>query len=176
MKDALIIVDVQHDFCPGGTLAIPNGDEVVPAINHIMNSFTLVIATRDWHIPGVDYGWPEHCVQNTPGAAYHSALNVSRIAHEFLKGDEPDKHPYGAFYADNERKVPLPLGGWLRERGIEHVFIVGLATDYCVKTTVLDAIHLGFKATVLLDGCRGLDPDTTLAAIDEMEAAGAEVR
>lgn len=169
---ALIVVDVQHDFCCGGSLAVPGGDEVVPVINALMQGFDLVAATRDWHPAKNSYEWPEHCVQNTSGAAYHSGLDVSRITREFLKGTDPDVHPYGGFYADNDRGTLLELHKWLQQFSVDHVFVAGLATDYCVKTTALDARYLGYNVTLCLDGCRGIDKETTRVAINEMKAAG----
>ena len=175
MKEALIIVDVQRDFCAGGALAIPSADEIVPVINALMQSFDVVIATRDWHPVENSYSWPDHCIQNTVGADYHSDLNVARITQEFLKGEELDIHPYGAFYADNERGKLLKLHGWLQKHAITHLFVVGLATDYCVLTTVLDALYLGYNVTLIKNACRALVDADGKAALEKMLAAGAVV-
>lgn len=183
---ALVIVDVQNDFCPGGALPVPNGDEVAPFINALIDDHGVypgdkdehiqyVVATRDWH-KGIYDDWPKHCIQNTPGASYHSGLTVSNIDVEFLKGEDPKVHPYGGFYYDNFQHQTTLMAGWLKQRGVKHLYVVGLATDYCVKKTVIDAIHLGFEVTVLLGGCRGLEAQTTQEAIAEMVDAGASIR
>ena len=175
MSEALLIVDAQVDFCPGGKLAIPHGDEIIPVVNRHIRTATTVVASRDWHKPGVDYGWPEHCVQGTSGAQYHPGLNVDGITFEVLKGDGL-LHPYGAFYADNERGVLLPTHAYLQGQGVHKLKVCGLATDYCVKTTVLDALHLSYLVVVLVDACRGLELATTQAALAEMKAAGAVLK
>lgn len=170
---ALLLVDIQTDFCPGGSLAIPHGNAVVQIANDLMPVFPLVVATRDWHPNPNTYDWPNHCIQGTPGAAYHPDLNDQGITKEFLKGTDPDEHPYGGFFGDNERGKLLPLHDYLQEQGVKRLFIMGLATDYCVKTTVLDALHLGYGVVIISDGMRGLDPTTTRDAWVEMIEAGA---
>ena len=174
---ALIIVDVQNDFCSGGALAIPRADNVVPFINECTAKglYDVIVATVDWHPAENTYTWPKHCIQGSNGAKIHPHLDTTFVARVFKKGVEPDVHPYGAFYADNSRTKLLELHAYLQAAGVTAVDIVGLATDYCVRTTVLDALHLGYKVNVLLDGCRGLAKETTLAAINEMKAAGANI-
>jgi nicotinamidase/pyrazinamidase len=195
---ALIIVDVQNDFCPGGALAVKDGDAVVPVINELQSKFELVVATQDWHPPnhtsfaanhvGRAIGqiinirgrpqvlWPVHCVQDTPGAALHAHLDQSRIARVFQKGELVDVDSYSGFF-DNDRQTSTGLGEFLNHSGVDEVFIAGLTTDYCVKFTALDARSLSFKAVVIADACRGvnLQPDDVQNAIAEMQAAGVRV-
>ncbi len=173
--DALIVVDVQNDFCPGGALAVPNGDAVVSPINRIMEQFSLLVFSRDWHprdhcsfsqMPEFrDGSWPQHCVQNSPGAEFHGSLRVPLDAIFINKGEAPEKEAYSAFSEGT-------LAETLRARGVKRVFIAGLATDYCVKFTALDAVRAGFETVLLLDACRGVAPESTEAAIEEMKAAG----
>ncbi len=186
--DALIVVDVQNDFCPGGALAVPDGDSVVPVLNEYIRAFVdrgaPVFASRDWH-PRVsrhfrDYGgvWPIHCVQGTSGAEFHPDLHLpSNTPHVLVvsKGEDPEEDAYSAFQARVEGSVPLAEA--LRERGVEHVYVGGLATDYCVRATVLDALAQGFRATFLADASRGvnLQPHDSERAIEEMVRAGADV-
>ncbi|HET9868942.1 MAG TPA: nicotinamidase [bacterium] len=145
---ALLIVDVQNDFCPGGALAVPDGDRVVPVINKILGAFPLVVASKDWHPPRTVHfdKWPPHCVQGTPGAEFHPDLDQSRIKKVFLKGSHDRDDGYSAFEATN-----ADLAAYLREQGVEELYIAGLATDYCVKATALDAEKNGFEAFVIED-------------------------
>jgi nicotinamidase/pyrazinamidase len=195
---ALLVVDVQNDFCPGGALAVPGGDEVVPVANRLMARLPLVVATQDWHPtehgsfavnhPGTkpyDMGelaglpqvlWPAHCVQGTPGAAFHPALDQSRFAAVFPKGTDPTIDSYSGFY-DNGKRKDTGLHVWLRERGAADLVLLGLATDYCVRATALDALALGFAVTLVEDGCRGVElaPGDSARAIEEMRQAGVRV-
>jgi len=193
-RDVLLVVDVQRDFCPGGALAVPDGDAIVPAVNRLAQSFAHVVLTQDWHPPGhssfasahpgrkpfevieMAYGaqilWPEHCVQETPGAAFHPALHAPRAELIVRKGFHPNIDSYSAF-RENDRRTATGLAGYLRERGFERVTLCGIATDFCVLYSALDARAADFAATVVLDACRGLDVDGSLErAIDEMRAAG----
>ena len=178
-RRALILVDIQNDFCPGGSLAVAGGDQIIPVVNELQRRFDLVVATKDWHPPGhasfVSL-WPAHCVQNTAGAEFHPALDTSRVAHVFLKGTDPEVDSYSGFF-DNEHRRATGLGDYLKERGVAEVVIVGLATDYCVKFTALDALRLGLRTTVVSDACRGVEvnPGDTERALAEMAAAGAEI-
>lgn len=180
-RSALIIVDVQNDFCPGGALAIPEGDEVVAFINELIyehkgHTLDFVFATRDWHPEDNSYDWPPHCIQGTPGASYHSDLDVALIDYEFRKGTQPDVHPYGGFFKDNDQRDVAELHYHLADLAVRKVYVVGLATDYCVKKTAIDAVALGYDVTVLIGGCRGLDPKTTGEALTEMLEAGVSIR
>jgi nicotinamidase/pyrazinamidase len=193
--NALIIVDVQNDFCPGGALAVRDGDQVVPVINRLQQRFDLVVATQDWHPanhgsfaanhPGRQPGelielaglpqilWPVHCVQGTPGAELHPALDRSRIAEVICKGTDPDIDSYSGFF-DNGRRAATGLEKYLRDRHVNVVYICGLATDYCVKATALDALSLGFKTHFIEDASRGVElrPGDIRRAIEEMRAKG----
>jgi len=192
--DVLIVVDLQNDFCPGGALAVPEGDAVVPVVNRLAHSFAHVVLTQDWHPPGhasfasahpgrrpfetveLDYGpqilWPDHCVQGTAGAAFHMALAIPHAQLVIRKGFHPAIDSYSAF-RENDRKTPTGLAGYLRERGFERVTMCGLATDFCVLYSALDARAAGFAASVVLDACRGLDVDGSLGrALDAMREAG----
>jgi nicotinamidase/pyrazinamidase len=194
---ALVLVDIQHDFCPGGALAVPGGDEVVPVANRLAARFPLVVATQDWH--PADHGsfavnrgrqpyelgelgglpqvlWPVHCVQGSPGAAFHPALDTTRIARVFPKGTDPTIDSYSGFY-DNGKRKATGLGDWLRGQGVDDVTVLGLATDYCVRATALDAVGLGFAVTLIEDGCRAVDlkPGDGARAIDELRAAGVRI-
>ena len=195
---ALIIVDVQNDFCPGGALAVPGGDTIVPLVNVIARRFDNVVLTQDWHPPGhasfasshpgakpfgtiaLAYGtqvlWPDHCVQGTSGAAFHPGLAVPHAQMIVRKGYRAGVDSYSGFL-EADRTTTTGLAGYLRERGITDLVIVGLATDFCVAWTALDARRLGFAATVLDDACRAIDaptvPGGTLAAARrDMAAAG----
>lgn len=182
---ALIIVDVQNDFCPGGTLAVRNGDAIVPVLNRYIDRFTAanlpIFATRDWHPSKTshfkDYGglWPAHCVQETQGAAFHSDLTLGPETTIMSKGAAADEDSYSGFQARDS--TGNNLADLLRQRGIERIFVGGLATDYCVKATVLDGLNLGFKVFLLQDAIRGVDlePDDSERAVSEMRAAGAGV-
>jgi nicotinamidase/pyrazinamidase len=177
--DALILVDIQNDFCPGGSLAVEGGDEIVPVANELQKKFNLVVATKDWHPPGHASFvtlWNPHCVQGTEGAEFVAALDTSRVAHVFLKGTDPAVDSYSGFF-DNEHKRATGLGDYLRAQGVTDIFICGLATDYCVKFTALDALQLGFRTTVIADACRGVEVNAgdTIRAVEEMRAAGARI-
>ena len=178
MSRALVIVDFQNDFCPGGALAVPEGDEIAGRINELAGSgeYELVVATRDWHPP--DHGsfgeqggpWPVHCVAGTPGAELHQALDPTPIDAVIDKGQDPATEGYSGFEGTD-------LAARLREHGIEHVTVVGLATDYCVKNTALDALREGFSVTVDSTATRGVDvePDDSVRALEQVRAAGASV-
>jgi nicotinamidase/pyrazinamidase len=177
-KKALVLVDLQNDFCPGGALAVPGGDEVIDVANRMQQHFDLVVATQDWHPaghksfaanhPGKEPGqaielagmqqvlWPVHCVQGTPGAELVASLDRARIARVFQKGTDPEIDSYSGFHDNGHRKA-TGLTEFLRERGVMDVYILGLATDYCVKFTALDARRDGFSAYVIEDGCRGVE-------------------
>lgn len=177
-KDALIIVDVQKDFCPGGALPVPEGDKVVEPLNRYIQLFTkhggLVIATRDWHpenhISFEEYGgiWPRHCIQNTEGAEFHNDLKLPEEVIVISKATKPDEEAYSGFEGTNLEKV-------LKGHGVRRVYVGGVATDYCVKATVLDALRLGFCVFLLLDGIRGvnINPEDSERAIAEMLEKGA---
>jgi nicotinamidase/pyrazinamidase len=184
-KEALIVVDVQNDFCPGGALAVTEGDAVIPPLNAYANTFAgrgvSIYASRDWHPPVTrhfrDFGgvWPIHCVQGTPGAELHAELALPVDSTVVDKGQDPSEDAYSAFQARTATGVPLEDD--LRAHGVERVYVGGLATDYCVKSTVLDALARGFKATLLVDACRGvnLKPHDSEDAFAEMVRAGAEL-
>ncbi|WP_029009109.1 bifunctional nicotinamidase/pyrazinamidase [Azospirillum halopraeferens] len=195
--DALIVVDVQNDFCPGGALAVPGGDEVVPVANRLARRFATTILTQDWHPPGhasfasshpgrapfdgvdMPYGpqilWPDHCVQATHGAALHAGLDIPMAELVIRKGFHPGIDSYSAFY-ENDRTTPTGLAGYLRERGFTRVVLVGLATDFCVAFSAEDAVRHGFAAVVVDDGCRAIDLDGSLnAARRRMADAGVTV-
>jgi nicotinamidase/pyrazinamidase len=175
-QDALIIVDVQNDFCPGGALAVPNGDEVVPAINRLLQHRWLAVATKDWHpadhcsFKAQDGPWPPHCVQGTAGAELHPQLDVARIQVIITKGSRPEKDAYSGFDGTELAKI-------LREKGMKRVVVCGLATDYCVRATAHDALKAGFEVLVLEDAIRGVEvtPGDSQRAVDELRAAGARV-
>lgn len=195
---ALIIVDVQNDFCPGGALAVAGGDLVVPIINAMLPRFDVVVATQDWHPrdhasfaanqPGTRVGqvielnglaqvlWPVHCVQGTPGADLRADLDTSGLDGLFKKGTDPLVDSYSGFF-DNGRRHATGLGDYLKQRGVTSVFVCGLATDYCVKWTALDALSLGFATTVISDACRGVElrSGDSARAIAEVQAAGGQV-
>lgn len=191
---ALLVIDVQVDFCPGGALAVADGDAVVPVANRLMASAPLVVLTQDWHPAGhgsfasshpgkapfetveMAYGtqvlWPDHCVQGTPGAAFHPGLETARAQLVVRKGFRPEIDSYSAFF-ENDRTTPTGLAGALRELGVGHVELVGLATDFCVQYSALDAARLGFGVTVRGEGCRAIDLDGSLdAARRAMAEAG----
>jgi nicotinamidase/pyrazinamidase len=185
-NSALLIVDVQNDFCPGGSLPVPRGDEVVPVLNRYIEQFQAagrpIFASRDWHPPVTkhfaQYGgtWPVHCVQGTPGAAFHPDLRLPADAIIVSKGMDPNYDGYSAFDAVDDQGRSLEA--LLRERGVEHLYVGGLATDYCVKHSALDAARRGFRVTVLEDASRGVEvrPGDVERALAELRAAGAEVR
>jgi nicotinamidase/pyrazinamidase len=194
--NALIIVDLQNDFLPGGALPVPHGDEVIPLANELQRHFDLVVATQDWHPP--DHGsfaanhpgkkpgdriilddieqilWPAHCVQNTYGAEFAAAFDTSRIAHVFHKGVERNIDSYSTFF-DNAHRRHTGLAHYLEKRGIKDIYLMGLALDYCVKYSALDARQLGLNTHVILDGCRGIELEAgdIARALDEMKRAGA---
>lgn len=197
-KSALILVDLQNDFCRGGALEVPNGDEVIPLANLLQNYFDLVIATQDWHPadhvsfasnhPGHGIGdvvktdkilqilWPDHCVQESDGAAFHSHLDISGITKIFHKGVDSSIDSYSAFY-DNEHLRATGLGAFLKRLNVTDVYIMGLATDYCVKYSALDAKYLEFNVYVIGDACRGVDlsEGDSERAFAEMRAAGIHI-
>ena len=194
----LILVDIQNDFCPGGALAVPEGDAIVPVVNRIQAGYDLIVATQDWHPanhgsfaanhPGRAVGeqielaglpqilWPVHCVQDTSGAAFHPALNLDRVARVFRKGTDASIDSYSGFF-DNGHRAATGLSDYLRERGVEEVHVCGLATDYCVKYTALDAISLGFPTLLLKDASRGVElhPGDVRRAIEEMRQRGVRI-
>jgi len=180
---ALVIVDVQNDFCPGGALPVAGGDEVVPVLNRYVEAFTaagrLVVADRDWHPSEtthfVQYGgaWPAHCVQGTPGAEYHPDLRLTPETVHVLKGMGANEDAYSAFQGrDADGRV---LGTLLADHGVRKLYVGGLATDYCVRATVLDGLKAGFEIVLLGDACRGVNvqPGDDERAVEEMRAAGA---
>lgn len=194
--DVLVIVDVQNDFCPGGALAVPDGDAVVPHINRLVAEHPHVVVTQDWHPPGhssfasrhegrkpfdtveAPYGpqvlWPDHCVQGTPGAAFHPDLDWTKAELLIRKGFRRDIDSYSAFF-ENDHRTPTGLGGYLRERGFTRVVLAGLATDFCVHFSAMDARKLGFEVTVIERACRGIDLDGSLdAARRQWAEAGVE--
>ena len=176
---ALILVDIQNDFCPGGSLAVKEGDRIVPVVNELQKRFALIVATKDWHPAGHSSFvslWPPHCVQETAGAEFVEELDTSRLARVFLKGTDVEIDSYSGFF-DNEHRRATGLGDYLKERGVTNVTIAGLATDYCVKFTALDAVRLGFDTTVVVDACRGVEVQEgdTARAVEEMSAAGVRV-
>ena len=171
---ALLIVDVQNDFCPGGALAVPEGDQVVPVINRLMDAFPLVVASKDWHPKETVHfeKWPNHCIQGTLGAEFHPGLNTGKIHEVFLKGTRNKDDGYSAFEATSG-----DLMGFLRQKGVEELVVTGLATDYCVKASALDAVKNGFKTFVVSDAVRAVDVKTGDGdkALQEMQQAGVKV-
>lgn len=182
-RDALILVDVQNDFCPGGALAVPEGDRVVPVLNRYIERFdeagAPIFVSRDWHPPKTKhfqaYGgaWPPHCVQGTPGAAFHPGLKMPESAVVVSKGMDPEQDAYSVFQAEDEQGMPFTAV--LGERGVQRFYVGGLATDYCVKATVLDALREGFEVLVLADAIGAVDvkPGDGERAIAGMRDAGA---
>lgn len=197
-KKALVLVDLQNDFCPGGALAVPGGDEVIDVANRMQQHFDLVVATQDWHPadhksfavnhPGKEPGqvielagmkqvlWPAHCVQDTTGAELVPELRRSKIARIFQKGTDPEIDSYSGFYDNGHRKA-TGLTDYLREHEVIDLYVLGLATDYCVKFTALDARRDGFSAYLIEDGCRGveLSQGDVDAAVEEMRRAGVAI-
>ena len=199
MPSALVLVDLQYDFCPGGALAVAGGDDTIAIANREIARAEAVVATQDWHPR--DHGsfaanhpgkkpfelselaglpqvmWPVHCVQDSHGAELHAGLDRARIAHVSRKGTDPAIDSYSGFF-DNGKRKATDLAEWLRERGITELTVLGLATDYCVKFTALDAVELGFAVTLVADGCRAVNlaPDDGAKAIAEMRAAGVMIR
>lgn len=198
LKTALILIDLQNDFMPDGALPVPNGNEVIPIANFIQTNFDLIIATKDWH--PLNHGsfatnhknqkpgdiielaglkqilWPIHCVQNTIGAEFVTSLDTTHITKIFHKGTDPAIDSYSAFF-DNAHRRDTGLGQYLQEKGVKEIYLMGVATDYCVKYSVLDACELGFNVNVIEDGCRGINlhPDDSKQAFAEMRAAGAKI-
>ncbi len=193
-QKALIVIDVQNDFCPGGALAVNDGDEIVPLVNHLIASHDHVVLTQDWHPAGhssfalqhdgkapfetieVSYGpqtlWPDHCVQGTGGAKFHPDLEWTKAEMVIRKGFRPAIDSYSAFF-ENDHETPTGLSGYLKERGIAEVVLAGLATDFCVGFSALDAVTCGFKTSVVMQACRAIDLDGSLGVMTEkMRAAG----
>lgn len=184
-NDVLVVVDVQNDFCPGGALAVPRGDEIVPIVNRLATAFRNVILTQDWHPRGhlsfasahpgrrpfetiaAPYGpqvlWPDHCVQATLGAEFHRELNIPHAGLILRKGINPAIDSYSAFY-ENDHATPTGLTGYLRERGVTRVFLAGLAFDFCVRYSAEDARRKEFAVFVIENACRGIDIDGSVAA------------
>src|SRR5437016_9633828 len=197
-NDLLLIIDVQNDFCPGGALAVADGDAVVPVINRLAERFAHIALTQDWHPRGhssfatshpgsapfetisMPYGqqtlWPDHCVQGTPGAAFHPQLATERAELVIRKGFRPEIDSYSAFY-ENDRRTPTGLAGYLRERGLQRIFLAGLATDFCVAFSAIDGREAGFAVTVVTSACRGIDLEGSVArAMRSMSEAGVNLR
>lgn len=191
-NDFLLVVDVQNDFCPGGQLAVAGGDEIIPVIHGIAPLFEHIILTQDWHSPNhhsfasahpgrrpfervqLDYGeqtlWPDHCVQGTKGAEFHPALHLLQAELILRKGFHPRIDSYSAFF-ENDRTTPTGLAGYLRERNLTRVFLAGLAYDFCVAYSALDARRLGIPAVVIRDACRAIDLNGSVAAMERQFAA-----
>jgi nicotinamidase/pyrazinamidase len=192
--DVLVVVDAQNDFCPGGALAVPEGDRVVSVANRLAERFGHVVLTQDWHPPGhvsfasshpgrkpyetitVSYGeqvlWPDHCIPGTPGAEFHPALDSRKAALVVRKGHNPQIDSYSALY-ENDHRTRTGLGGYLRDRGLRRLFFAGLATDFCVQYSALDARREGFEVYVIEDAVRGIDLQGSLArAWQRMQEAG----
>lgn len=195
---ALIVIDVQNDFCPGGALAVAEGDLIVPGINALMKGFDAVVLTQDWHPAGhssfasshdgaapmsvieMPYGpqvlWPDHCIQGSKGAAFHADLQTDHADMIIRKGYNPAIDSYSAFF-ENDHKTPTGLHGYLQTRGITDLTLVGLATDFCVNYSAVDAAQLGYTVTVMTSLCRGIDFDGSLdAALGTMAKAGVAVQ
>jgi len=196
---ALILVDIQNDFLPGGALAVPDGDAVIPIANQLQVAFPIVVATQDWHPPNhgsfatnhpgrkvfeqIDLNglpqtlWPVHCVQDSRGAELAAALSRDRIVKVFPKGTDPGTDSYSGFF-DNGHRNATGLGEWLKAQGVTEVFVCGLATDYCVKFTALDAAQMGFKTRLVEDASRGVNLrlDDVKLAVEEMQRAGVGVQ
>jgi nicotinamidase/pyrazinamidase len=196
-SDVLLVIDVQNDFCPGGTLAVADGDAVIDPIHRAAKHFQHIVFTQDWHTPDhnsfasahpgkkpferieLAYGrqtlWPDHCVQGTRGAEFHPALQLTRAELILRKGFRRKIDSYSAFF-ENDRTTATGLAGYLRERGLNRVFLAGLAYDYCVAYSALDARRLGLPAIILRDACRAIDLNGSVAAIErEFAAAGVEL-
>jgi nicotinamidase/pyrazinamidase len=195
---ALILVDIQNDFVPGGALAVAEGDAVIPVANRVQQAFDLIVASRDWHPldhgsfaanhPGRSVGdvidlhglpqilWPVHCVQNTSGADFVPGLDISRIDRVFLKGTDKEIDSYSAFF-DNGHRKSTGMGDYLKERGVREVYVCGLATDYCVNFTALDALQLGFNVHLIEDASRGvnLKPQDSANALEEIRRLGGHI-
>lgn len=201
MSTALLLIDLQNDFCPGGALAVQEGDQVIAVANQAIEVCRRrgwpVVASQDWHpashrsfathsgeAPGTlgtleglpQVWWPEHCIQDQPGADFHPDLNLAGIDQVFRKGQNPDVDSYSAFF-DNGRRTETELDSWLKGKGITTLVVMGLATDYCVKYSVLDALALGYTTSLITEGCRGvnLQPDDSERAFEEMQQQGAHL-
>jgi nicotinamidase/pyrazinamidase len=194
-QDVLIVIDVQNDFCPGGALAVADGDAVIPVIHRIAPLFAHVLLTQDWHTPDhhsfasahgkqpfeqidLSYGsqtlWPDHCVQGTKGADFHPALTLTQAELILRKGFRPQIDSYSAFF-ENDRTTATGLDGYLKERQLARIFLAGLAYDYCVGYSALDARMLGFPAIIIRDACRAINLNGSVANIEaELAAAGVE--
>jgi nicotinamidase/pyrazinamidase len=195
-RNALIVVDVQNDFCPGGALAVADGDAVVPVVNALLPRFDTVVLTQDWHpanhqsfasqhagkapfeMTDMPYGpqvlWPDHCVQGSAGAAFHPDLNTTPAQLVIRKGFRAGIDSYSAFF-ENDRSTATGLHGYLQDRGAQEVTLTGLATDYCVFYTAMDAVRLGYGVTLVQNACRAIDLDGSLAeAMAQMQAAGVQ--
>ena len=193
-EEALVVIDVQNDFCPGGALAVAGGDEIVPLVNDLIRHSEHVILTQDWHPSGhssfasshpgtqaftqieMPYGpqtlWPDHCIQGSLGSDFHSGLAWTKTEMVIRKGYRPGIDSYSAFF-ENDHVTPTGLGGYLRERGIGRITLVGLATDFCVAYSALDAVSQGFATTVRLDACRGIDLNGSVEfMLGQMREAG----
>ena len=193
---ALIIVDIQYDFLPGGSLEVPHGNEIIPLVNNLQQNFDLVVATQDWHPPnhksfasahpgkkpfemiklhGLDQVlWPDHCIQGTSGAAFSDALNLKKVEAIFRKGMDPDIDSYSGFY-DNGYKKSTGMAGYLRERRVQKVFVCGLALDYCVFFTAKDALKENFTTYLIEDASRAIDPIGLVKAKDELFTSGGHI-
>lgn len=195
---ALILVDLQCDFLPTGALPVPDGDAVIPVANAAQAHYDLIVATQDHHPadhgsfaanhPGQEPGqvidlhgltqvlWPVHCVQGTPGAEFAPGLDMARVARVFPKGTDPTVDSYSGFFDNGQRKA-TGLSAWLKEQGVDAVDVLGLATDYCVKFTAIDAVQEGFRTRLIVDGCRGVDlePGDSERAVEAMREAGVEI-
>jgi len=191
-SDVLIVVDIQNDFCPSGALAVPHGNDVVPIVNRLAREFSNVVLTQDWHPSGhlsfasahpgrspyetiiAPYGpqvlWPDHCVQGTPGAAFHRSLEIPHAGLVLRKGTDRAIDSYSALY-ENDRTTPTGLAGYSRERGMRRLFLAGLAFDFCVRYSAEDAVREGFAVFVIEDACRGIDVDGSMAATRGIFAA-----
>lgn len=194
--DALIIIDIQNDFVAGGTLEVPNGEQIVPLVNQLAEAFDLVVATQDWHPPThksfasnhaakkpfekVTLGgleqvlWPDHCMQGTSGAEFHPQLQMHRVEAIFRKGMDPEIDSYSGFY-DNGRQKTTGLAGYLKERKVETVYVCGLAGDYCVFYTALDALKEGFETIVIEDATRAIDPGGFEKAKNDIRKTGGKI-
>lgn len=194
---ALLVIDIQNDFCPGGALAVPNGDSIIPTVNQLIEKFDHIIQTQDWHPEGhhsfasshanknpydsieLDYGtqvlWPNHCIQGTKGAEFHPDLNTLKTQVIIRKGFRKEIDSYSTFF-ENDQKTSTGLTGYLKQRGITELYAVGLATDFCVKWSVLDGINEGFSMHIIKDAVQGIDLNGSLdEAWDEMNIAGVNI-
>ena len=178
-RDALVVVDVQNDFCPGGALAVLDGDAVIPIIHRVAPRFEHIILTQDWHPPDhcsfasshtdcrgeAEHRWPDHCVQGTRGADFHPSLQLSRAELIVRKGFRKDLDSYSAFF-ENDRATPTGLAGYCRERGLRRMFFAGLAYDFCVGFSAVDARRAGFESVVIADACRAIDVNGSVEAME----------